>query len=449
MDIRNRASHQYIKPRIETGYTITIADSARDQYEHTLDGNADGEMGGDFVFTFNTGDTDVVPPAVVSVEPDFNEDAVSRMPILRVTFDEPIADTRGLQNLARLIKAGGDEIPGHVQIYTVDLVSEVNFFPEAELDINTKYTFTLDAGLEDDFGNATEQPVEITFTTGNLEIATTGIDNFTGLDPRWWVPQASGSTTGIITEVTSRDESSAVLNPLTGNSSTMVVNYGWDVNEPPHLIRMYTGFGANQGKTFNNTLHLQTYVKGDGAGNRFRFVVRDGAGQLEASPWYTIDWVGWKLVSWDMLNDEVVPWVNGNAELTNPLYLDSFQFTYTPGSPVQGTLYMDDLRTAAITQFVSVDEPVSGLPDDFSLDQNYPNPFNPVTNIRFGMPEASHVRIEVYDLLGRRVAELQNGPMRAGYHTLGFDASRLSSGLYLYTLRTDRINLTRKMMLVK
>lgn len=106
----------------------------------------------------------------------------------------------------------------------------------------------------------------------------------TACQHRWWDPQASGSTTGIVTESTSREESTTERNPHTGNTSTMEVKYDWDVNAPAHLIRIYTGFGANMAKTFNNTLNLQTYVRGDGTGNRFRFVVRDGAGGLEACP---------------------------------------------------------------------------------------------------------------------------------------------------------------------
>ncbi|MFN2372945.1 MAG: Ig-like domain-containing protein [Cyclonatronaceae bacterium] len=433
----------------ETVYTITIAESAKDQHEHTLDGNGDGEMGGDFQLTFTTSERDSDPPVVTGVWPEFDETDVRRRPVIRVQFDEPVALTRGFKSLAGLVKNGGEAVPGELRLYTLDLTSEINFFPDEILDPGASYTFTLGAGVEDQFGNATTEPVVIRFTTGSLDMTASLIDNFSGLSARWWVPQQSGSTRGIITESTSRDESNSVLNPMSVSGSTMEVNYGWDLSDPPHLIRLYTGYGANQSKTFTNAMNLQTYVKGDGSGNRFRFVVRDGAGGLEASPWYTIDWVGWGLVRWDMQNDPVVPWVSADGILTNPLYLDSFQFTYTPGSPAEGTLYFDNLHTATYSQVVSVDEPLSGLPDEYTLDQNYPNPFNPTTNIRFGLPESSTVRLEVYDLLGRRVAELQNGPMQAGYHTVSFDASRLSSGVYLYTLRTQNTTLTGKMLLLK
>jgi len=74
------------------------------------------------------------------------------------------------------------------------------------------------------------------------------------------------------------------------------------------------------------------------------------------------------------------------------------------------------------------------VPDEFSLGSNYPNPFRSSTQIRFGLPEAAEVSLEVYDLLGRRVAQLAGGQMEAGYHRARLDGSRLSSGVYVYRL---------------
>lgn len=92
----------------------------------------------------------------------------------------------------------------------------------------------------------------------------------------------------------------------------------------------------------------------------------------------------------------------------------------------------------------------SGIPDDFSLDQNFPNPFNPTTVIRYSLPENSEVTMEVFDMLGRRVAVLMNGQIQnAGTHAITFNASNLSSGTYLLRMRAGNQVMTRKMMLVK
>ncbi|MCH8568301.1 MAG: T9SS type A sorting domain-containing protein [Balneolales bacterium] len=89
------------------------------------------------------------------------------------------------------------------------------------------------------------------------------------------------------------------------------------------------------------------------------------------------------------------------------------------------------------------------LPRELSLKQNYPNPFNPTTIIEFAMPEQSHVRLEVFDLTGRRVAMLLDESRNAGQHSVMFDASRLASGVYLYRLSSNGKIMTKKMTLIK
>jgi len=89
------------------------------------------------------------------------------------------------------------------------------------------------------------------------------------------------------------------------------------------------------------------------------------------------------------------------------------------------------------------------IPEVYSLGQNYPNPFNPLTTISFGLPEAAHVRIAVYDLLGRQVALLVNGYREAGMHEVSFDAADLSSGLYVYRIEAGDFTAVKKMILMK
>ncbi len=89
------------------------------------------------------------------------------------------------------------------------------------------------------------------------------------------------------------------------------------------------------------------------------------------------------------------------------------------------------------------------VPDKFYLEQNYPNPFNPNTVISFQLPAAGFVKLKVFDLLGREVANLVNENLSAGSYKYDFNASSLPSGIYFYKLETDNFSETRKMVLVK
>jgi hypothetical protein len=88
-------------------------------------------------------------------------------------------------------------------------------------------------------------------------------------------------------------------------------------------------------------------------------------------------------------------------------------------------------------------------PDGYHLSQNYPNPFNPVTNISFRVPVDSRITLEVYSLSGELVATLADDFRTAGEYSVSFDASKLSSGTYLYRLTSGEIVITKKMLLVK
>ena len=89
------------------------------------------------------------------------------------------------------------------------------------------------------------------------------------------------------------------------------------------------------------------------------------------------------------------------------------------------------------------------IPSSFAIAQNFPNPFNPSTTILFDVPIDNDVTIEVFDLLGRRVAAVVNEFVFAGEHSVMFDASRLSSGIYFYSMRAGSFTAVKKMSFIK
>ena len=90
-----------------------------------------------------------------------------------------------------------------------------------------------------------------------------------------------------------------------------------------------------------------------------------------------------------------------------------------------------------------------GVPGSFTLNQNYPNPFNPSTTLQYSVSKSSHVVLEVFNILGQSVAQLVNEEQMPGTYKATFDASRLSSGVYLYRLTAGDFVQTLKMVLTK
>ncbi len=119
------------------------------------------------------------------------------------------------------------------------------------------------------------------------------------------------------------------------------------------------------------------------------------------------------------------------AKSSNP----NFAYDWMPVEPI-----ITGLKT---------DNSLNQIPKSYQLYQNYPNPFNPSTTIRFDLPKESQVTLDIYNILGQRVASLIDQQMKAGVHEYHFDASRLSSGVYFYRITAANFTSTKKLLLLK
>jgi hypothetical protein len=108
-----------------------------------------------------------------------------------------------------------------------------------------------------------------------------------------------------------------------------------------------------------------------------------------------------------------------------------------------GFYYMTGVLTAI--------DPLSdeNLPGEFRLDQNYPNPFNPITTIQFTVPKHTNVKLQLYDLLGRKVGTLVDEELEPGEYKYIFNASGFASGVYFYHMEADRFIQVKKLILLK
>lgn len=106
------------------------------------------------------------------------------------------------------------------------------------------------------------------------------------------------------------------------------------------------------------------------------------------------------------------------------------------------------LNNQAVQQLTLVIEP-KNLPTEFSVEQNYPNPFNPLTYISYNLPEKRHVTFQIFDLIGRKIAELVNGEQAPGTYTVPFDGSNFASGVYFFRLNAGSQGATKKILLLR
>ncbi len=106
-------------------------------------------------------------------------------------------------------------------------------------------------------------------------------------------------------------------------------------------------------------------------------------------------------------------------------------------------------QQARFTITINPGDDVGGIPSDVVLNQNYPNPFNPTTTIQFGIPVEGNVRVDIYDILGRRVQTITDQRYQAGFHTVQFDGRSLASGVYFYRLISPEKIISKRMTLIK
>ncbi|NIT56770.1 MAG: T9SS type A sorting domain-containing protein, partial [Aliifodinibius sp.] len=121
--------------------------------------------------------------------------------------------------------------------------------------------------------------------------------------------------------------------------------------------------------------------------------------------------------------------------------------------PLQQEYHLLSEADPSKAQFVLQIDPGArgtGLPKEIDLKQNYPNPFNPTTTIRFTLPIQNEVTLEVFNILGRKVATLINDESyQAGLHSINWNATDFASGTYIYRLQTGEKVVTKKMTLIK
>lgn len=368
--------------------------------------------------------------SLVANYPYMNENNVSTIFDVILQFDNPI-NPLSLSGNIMFVDSYNNNISIAVEsaLYSKGIVK---FKARTELLPEANYKIILKPEIKDTEGLLFSDNMEINFrTAAAADFNGTVFYDFEN-DTDWINPKENGKSVGVdyINTNYYRDNkysknglnSGALRYKFKGVNGVCVLEPNYDMiieNKNNFAIWVYGDFS-------NNVLE---YTFSD-VNNNFYQILAD-----------TIKWTGWQLVSvaLDSLRN-----VAG-------LKFNSLSVVQSNNGAYEGLIYLDDIQTDIILS----SEEANTMPLEFALKQNYPNPFNPVTTIQYSFPanvgtlSGASVRLAVYDVLGREVTVLVNEFQKPGSYKIDFDASGISSGVYIYRLKINSFVSAKKLVLLK
>jgi N-acetyl-anhydromuramyl-L-alanine amidase AmpD len=402
-----------------TTFTVTVDTSAKNNAKSRNLGTVP------FVKTFTTVPLDTVGPAVVRTYPAQNETGVSLYGDVVIDLNEPVLTT-SLSTTLKMVDENnaGISLAGAKNEIVMDK-GIVSFTP-LNLKANKVYSVKLLAGLKDTYGNVSKNDVIVQFTT-SPEVVTAGVplDNLDANTKGWMQPAQSERSRKIDTAWTTLSFGTEKIKAGSGSAK---LTYKFTASDSGVVEIKANGYPPMD---LYSTVGL--WISGDASNNTVEIRCAPNDQILSVGKIY---WRGWKFVQFP------VTAVTGANKIVKSIILRQEN-----GGSVEGKLYVDEVQVDALV--TGVQRTGTDVPVVYSLRQNYPNPFNPTTAITFTLPQSAHVRLNVYDMLGREVSVLTDQMMQSGTYRQDFDASHLSSGVYYYTLRAGAYVQTRSMLLLK
>lgn len=446
-------------------YTITIDGSIakNSQTGQFFDGDGDGQPGGNWVYTFTMAEPDVEAPVVVSTYPptDGEVQYATQFPI-RLEYDEEInwnEDHNG--NCITLTDKDGTVYPGQVKHAVIRGNSVLHFFPNDTLPLDRTFLVTVAPGLVDMFGNETSQ-FNFRFMTEYRQPTEFNVllDVNGSADENFYGPTGSGSSKGLVNDECYKDSWNGV-HPFSPTGTSMEMHYVFDeyAEGDYWFIREYCKLNETASKRTQingNAWILSYWIYSDGSNNEASMMVRynnsAGTGLKIKTETMPLNFRGWNLFTWDVLNDEYSHFT-GEEDLYKALrlYFDSFTIKHewtdpddeeTPYQEWSGSIGYSQLayskwdetaeRTASITDIdipVSVEDVVAtnGVSLAVGVD---------VLTIK---ADAEIETAYVYGVDGAQVA------LAAGHGNVATAAiGHLTNGVYIVTVKTAAGTYTAK-----
>jgi len=276
-----------------------------------------------------------------------------------------------------------------------------------------------------------------TDATRAAEWANTGEKYPNGLNRLMWIFTAPNDTTQWVVKnnyYSVSDSGQAFFNEHTAEPIVVGSPLSWHINTRLGLDSL-TAFTQITDPGLTNTQSLMS--------NLMRWYVSPTGGNKTKNTPSTL----WNRATDDMDRRPIAFWIN---DLDAAYSTSSSAYSGSQGGFPVGDLNWFPTKKAEWEVWITDVKTEEGyVPQNFSLEQNYPNPFNPSTKITFNLNQAGMTKLSVYNLLGQEVSTLVNQELIAGRHTVDFDASALSSGVYFYKIESGKNVATMKMMLLK
>lgn len=347
----NMVCHISASWEFNQAYTITVSDTVTDGIGLAIDGNGDGTAGDAYSFVFTIAGADEEAPIILSSLPADGEMSVDPDAAMFIEFNE-LVDHAALTEAFQIQFDGYTVYPEYVINDMADDRTVVTVKPNSMLGSNVYVTLSIAEGVTDTTGNSMAA-AEITFKTDSVYYSSINMnDNFQGGE-NWERPGYSGSTSGIIDDLSFFSFVSSMYVPGFGTDNKAAsIKVAWDTEAADAKFARVYSADHQDGPYVDTSEHVQCYVYGDNSGNQIRFALREkssAAGNLfEVSPWVTMDWKGWKLVEWDY--SEFGEWgsmTGGSLDGTQYIF-DSFQFQPSDLANMKSMdIYVDQLRTVA------------------------------------------------------------------------------------------------------
>ena len=434
-------------------YTIQIDTTAMDYEVNPIDGQGDGSQVRPYVLNFKTAPIDLSKPQILSTSPINLEDEIVVTDLVHIGLNKPLDQSTLTKENVVLLDQNQNRIDATFHQAAINGNYSLSIIPDNPFNEAERYTVTLRKSLSDSDGVGMDQHYQFLFKTDETIRDYALIDDFNlGLD-QWFNPTSSERSFGFV-------EDQTIVFSSTNKAfrdSIGVMQIDYEITDNGILDFTFQG----QKTVLYPEDIVGMYVFGNGSNDLIRFYFNDPSDGLESGDWQAIDWVGWKLVSFQVDKDQLFDYENGNGIVEDYLEFAGFQISGNG----QGTLFIENVHLLHIPRITAVEESVDDeekiIPETQMLVQGYPNPFSRSANhsgisINYEIPsylDNAKINLSIYNTLGQQILELVNdikmpGSYEIFWNVLDETGQILPAGIYFYRLQVNEMATTQRLVIL-